>query len=83
MFGGRGNFAKGKKGSWGSGAWQPFCVLGPAGSGKSTALEVAIRRAAEAGAHVGIACPTGMLASAYREKFPGLDVADLGQHGEL
>ncbi|OLP81254.1 hypothetical protein AK812_SmicGene38227 [Symbiodinium microadriaticum] len=58
---------------------QPFCVLGPAGSGKSTALEVAIRRAAEAGAHVGVACPTGMLASAYREKFPGLDVDTL--HG--
>ena len=58
---------------------QPFCVLGPAGSGKSTALEVAVQRAAEAGAHVGIACPTGMLASAYREKFPGLDVDTL--HG--
>ena len=58
---------------------QPFCVLGPAGSGKSTALEVAVQRAAEAGAHVGIACPTGVLASAYREKFPGLDVDTL--HG--
>ncbi|CAE7406987.1 unnamed protein product, partial [Symbiodinium pilosum] len=55
---------------------RPFCVLGPAGSGKST-VEVAIRRAAEAGAHVGIACPTGMLASAYRVKFPGLDVDTL------
>ncbi|OLQ05723.1 hypothetical protein AK812_SmicGene11056 [Symbiodinium microadriaticum] len=40
---------------------------------------VAIRRAAEAGANVGVACPTGMLASAYREKFPGLDVDTL--HG--
>ncbi|CAE7787117.1 unnamed protein product [Symbiodinium sp. CCMP2592] len=58
---------------------QPFCVLGPAGSGKSTALEVAICRAAESGAHVGIACPTGVLASVYREKFPGLDVDTL--HG--
>ena len=58
---------------------KPFCVLGPAGSGKSTSVEVAIRRAVEAGAHVGIACPTGMLASTYREKFPDLDVDTL--HG--
>ncbi|CAE7607678.1 Pif1 [Symbiodinium sp. CCMP2592] len=58
---------------------RPFCVLGPAGSGKSTAVEVAIRRAVDAGAHVGIACPTGMLASSYRSKFPGLDVDTL--HG--
>ena len=53
---------------------RPLCVLGPAGSGKSTAVQVAIQRANEAGAHVGIACPTGVLASAYREHFPGLDV---------
>ena len=58
---------------------RPLCVLGPAGSGKSTAVQVAIRRASEAGAHVGIACPTGVLASTYREKFPGLDVDTL--HG--
>ena len=51
-----------------------FAVLGPAGSGKSTAVEVAVRAAVGRGAHVGIACPTGMLASSYRVKFPGLDV---------
>lgn len=49
-------------------------VLGPAGSGKSTAVEVAILLALQEDAHVGIACPTGMLAAAYRSKFPGLDV---------
>ena len=58
---------------------KPLCVLGPAGSGKSTSVEVAIHRAVEAGAHVGVACPTGMLASSYREKFPDLDVDTL--HG--
>lgn len=42
-------------------------------------VQVAIQRANEAGAHVGIACPTGVLASAYREHFPGLDVDTL--HG--
>ena len=60
-------------------AGRPLCVLGPGGSGKSTSVEVAVQRAAEAGAHVGIACPTGMLASSYREKFPTLDVDTL--HG--
>ena len=55
-------------------AGRPVCILGPAGSGKSTCVEVAIHRATQAGAHVGIACPTGMLASGYREKFPDLDV---------
>ena len=58
---------------------RPLCVLGPAGSGKSTAVQVAIRRAAAAGAHIGIACPTGVLASTYREQFPDLDVDTL--HG--
>ena len=58
---------------------RPLCVLGPAGSGKSTAVQAAIHRAAEAGAHVGIACPTGVLASSYRELFPDLDVDTL--HG--
>ena len=58
---------------------RPLCILGPAGSGKSTCVEVAIRRAVEAGAHVGVACPTGVLASSYREKFPDLDVDTL--HG--
>ena len=58
---------------------RPLCVLGPAGSGKSTAVQVAIRRASQAGAHVGIACPTGVLASSYREQFADLDVDTL--HG--
>ena len=58
---------------------RPLCVLGPAGSGKSTAVQVAIRRASQAGAHVGIACPTGVLASSYREQFGDLDVDTL--HG--
>ncbi|CAE7829479.1 unnamed protein product [Symbiodinium sp. CCMP2592] len=49
-------------------------ILGPAGSGKSTAVQVAIRRAVEAGAHVGVACPTGLLASKYRIDNPDLDV---------
>lgn len=49
-------------------------VLGPAGSGKSTAVEVGVVEAIQRGAHVGIACPTGMLAAAYKVKFPELDV---------
>ena len=49
-------------------------VLGPAGSGKSTAVEIAMRRAIEKGAHVGIACPTGMLATRYKSRHPDLDV---------
>ena len=58
---------------------RPLCVLGPAGSGKSTAVKVAIQKATEGGAHIGIACPTGVLASSYREEFPDLDVDTL--HG--
>ena len=58
---------------------RPLCILGPAGSGKSTAVQVAIRRASAAGALVGIACPTGVLASSYQEQFPHLDVDTL--HG--
>ena len=53
---------------------KPDAVLGPAGSGKTTAVEMAIRSAVEKGAHVGIATPTGMLASSYKVKFPELDV---------
>ncbi|CAE7455077.1 unnamed protein product, partial [Symbiodinium pilosum] len=60
-------------------AGRPLCVLGPAGSGKSTCLEVVVQRAVEAGAQVGVACPTGVLASSYRVKFPDLDVDTL--HG--
>ena len=53
---------------------KPVAVLGPAGSGKTTAVGMAIRDAVERGAHVGIACPTVMLASGYKVKFPQLDV---------
>ena len=53
---------------------KPVAVLGPAGSGKSTAVEMAIRHAVEKGAHVGIATPTGMQSSSYKAKFPELDV---------
>ena len=51
-----------------------LAILGPAGSGKTTAVEIAIDKAVEMGAHVGIACPTAMLASRYRQHFPHLDV---------
>eukprot|EP00973_Karenia_brevis_P031858 4396111-Karenia_brevis.AAC.1 len=53
---------------------RPLCVLGPAGSGKTTVVEVCIQRAQRAGAHVGVACPTGILAAKYRARFPDLDV---------
>ena len=62
---------------WAAGpAWRtkPVAVLGPAGSGKTTAVELGIRKAVGHGAHVGIACPTGVLASGYKVKFPQLDV---------
>ena len=49
-------------------------VLGPAGSGKSTAVEIVVERALRQGAHVGIACPTGMLAARYRSRHPDADV---------
>ena len=52
----------------------PTVVLGPAGSGKSTAVEIALAEAVQAGAHVGVACPTGMLATRYRSRHPDLDI---------
>ena len=55
-------------------ARQPYAVLGPAGSGKSTAVQVAICRAMGAGARVLVACPTRMLVATYKQKFPELDV---------
>ena len=54
-------------------------MLGPAGSGKSTAVEVAIQNAAALGANVVIACPTALLAFRYRLKFSNLDTDTL--HG--
>ncbi|CAE7817808.1 unnamed protein product [Symbiodinium sp. CCMP2592] len=53
---------------------EALAVLGPAGSGKSTAVEVAARESMRVGARVGIACPTGMLTSRYRHRFPDADV---------
>ncbi|CAJ1389947.1 unnamed protein product, partial [Effrenium voratum] len=56
-------------------AWRPaFAVLGPAGSGKSTAVHQAIRQAADRGARVLLTAPTGRLAATLRERFPGLEV---------
>ncbi|CAJ1387438.1 unnamed protein product, partial [Effrenium voratum] len=56
-------------------AWRPaFAVLGPAGSGKSTAVHEAIRQAADRGARVLLTAPTGRLAATLRERFPGLEV---------
>ncbi len=52
----------------------PYAVLGPAGSGKSTAVEIAIGEAVAEGADVQIVCPTGIQATTYKEKFPDLDV---------
>ena len=49
-------------------------VLGPAGSGKSTAVETALKQAVQHGAHVGVACPTGMLATQYKTRHPDLDI---------
>eukprot|EP00971_Amphidinium_carterae_P325514 6455815-Amphidinium_carterae.1 len=49
-------------------------VLGPAGSGKSTAVQVAVHQAVDQGARVVIACPTRMLVADLRQKFPDLDV---------
>ena len=51
-----------------------LAVLGPAGSGKSTAVHKAIRDAAAFGGRVLLAAPTGRLAATMREKFPDLEV---------
>ncbi|CAE7343606.1 pif1 [Symbiodinium sp. CCMP2592] len=53
---------------------RPTAVLGPAGSGKSTAVQAAIREAVRASARVGVACPTGLLATRYKVDNPDLDV---------
>ena len=51
-----------------------FAVLGPAGSGKSTAVHEVIRKAVGKGCRVLLAAPTGRLAATLREKFPDLEV---------
>ena len=58
---------------------RPLAVLGPAGSGKSTAVQAVLRAAVRNGARVGVACPTGLLASRYKIENPDLDVDTL--HG--
>ena len=51
-----------------------FAVLGPAGSGKSTAVHKVIREAVRQQRRVLLAAPTGRLAATLREKFPDLEV---------
>ena len=81
-------WAKASTGDWDEGEGEPeepsfmvdwswdsaFAVLGPAGSGKSTTVMVAVEKARAAGARVVLACPTRMLVAAYRQKYPDLDV---------
>ena len=49
-------------------------VLGPAGSGKTTAVQQGIDWAHLAGARILIVAPTGRLAATLRAKYPHLDV---------
>ena len=51
-----------------------MAVLGPAGSGKSTTVQAAVRTAIAFGARVLLVAPTGRLAASLREKFPDHDV---------
>ena len=51
-----------------------FAVLGPAGSGKSTAVCEAVEKVASSGGRVLLTAPTGRLAATLREKFPNLEV---------
>ena len=51
-----------------------FAVLGPAGSGKTTAVHAAIRRVSQAGGRILLTAPTGRLAATLRERFPELEV---------
>ena len=53
---------------------QVTAVLGPAGSGKSTAVQVAVRQALANDARVVVACPTRMLVASLRAKMPGVDI---------
>eukprot|EP00438_Fugacium_kawagutii_P025234 Skav236123 [mRNA] locus=scaffold900:1522:8592:- [translate_table: standard] len=51
-----------------------LAVLGPAGSGKSTAVHQAIREAVTHQCRILLAAPTGRLAATLRERFPHLEV---------
>eukprot|EP00434_Breviolum_minutum_P041512 symbB.v1.2.036926.t1/scaffold5330.1/size28357/2 len=56
-----------------------FAVLGPAGSGKTTAVHKAVQKVVDVGGRVLLTAPTGRLAATMREKFPWLEVDTL--HG--
>ena len=56
-----------------------FAVLGPAGSGKTTAVHKAVQKVVDVGGRVLLTAPTGRLAATMREKFPRLEVDTL--HG--
>ena len=60
---------------------QAIVVLGPAGSGKTKAVEAAVKECSENGARVLIVAPTGRLAATYRTKYPHLDVDTI--HGRV
>ena len=51
-----------------------IAVLGPAGSGKTTAVECAVEACQGVGARTLIVAPTGKLAANFRAKYPALDV---------
>ena len=53
---------------------KPLAVLGPAGSGKTTVVECAIANAVAMGAHVAVACPTGLLSVRYKDRLTNVDV---------
>ena len=59
---------------WPAGMGSAFAVLGPAGSGKTTAVHQAIQEAVNNGARVLLTAPTGRLAATMREKFPESEV---------
>lgn len=59
---------------WNPATARPLAVLGPAGSGKSTAVRVALQQALDHGARAVCACPTRMLVATYKAKMPDLDV---------
>ena len=51
-----------------------MAVLGPAGSGKITAVEVSLEEVVEKGGPVIVVAPTGRLVASFRQKYPHLDV---------
>jgi hypothetical protein len=51
-----------------------IAVLGPAGSGKTTAVHSAVEAVTQVGGRVLITAPTGRLAATMREKFPDIEI---------